>query len=272
MTVTLTIGNVSSEDVNKNPKMQRLLCESVSKAAQVPCELIRLKDIRNKASTSDETAADFDFLITAPLSLFPDKVDPLDRVLQLLTTDPFLASTGPTVQDDAEYSLAAAIRRVKSEAFRGIGLRQSSGLRSKSSERPRARSRSGSATRPTILIEEKEVRRHSLVSRSFPVNSETEETSFVSQGNNADSDTIPLNNGEPRSVVGTMEESPVLDERRRTEREAFRLRIAAASKETANRMKKMEWNVKDKKLEGDTSAELKVVGCVLSVYECMELR
>ena len=260
MTVSLTIENVSPDDVNRNPRMQRLLCDSVAKAAHLSSDLIRLKDTRAQPQVLaelDRVATDVDFLITAPLSCFPEHADPLDRVLQLLTSDPFLAPTGPTVQDNAENCLAAAVKRCKSEAFRGLGLRQSSGIRSKSTERtrgvPRSRSRSGSATRPTIFIEEKT------------------STGLGDQFKKASPGTNKVDNANGSLLAAVTDDSPI-DERRRAERDAFRLRLAAASKETANRMKKTEWKVAEKRLRnsGAGSASISSANAQSKVSNSME--
>jgi hypothetical protein len=246
LTVTMTIESLKPAEIINNPKMQKLICDSVSKATHVPLELIRIKDVRghvevkktqDSAASAEREASDVDVLITAPTSLFPEEVDPLDRVLQLLTTDPFLAQTGPTV---TENGFAAAVRRCKSEAMRGLGLRQSSGLRNKSAERSRPRSRSGSNIRPTIHIEH-------MQQRSFPPppppDSFDEPESFM---------------GTPASKNSAMDDQESLDdfdqggqgltdEKKKLQRDNFRERIAAASKDTALKMKKIEWQVGSKR-------------------------
>ena len=235
LTITLTIESILPDDIQKNPKMQRLLVEAITKAAKLPSEYIRLKDIQAhhyEASDKVREASDVDFFITAPIHLFPEHEDPLNFVLQLLTTDPFLAATGPAVKGDSEEDFSAAVRRCKSEGYRGIGLRQSSGHRSKSidlSARKKSRMRSGSATRPIIHVED---------SSSEPLSASELMENMCPQVKSSVQVQLEPSKGCDDSPTG-----PPWDERKRKEREDFRLRLAAASKDTANRMKKMEWRV-----------------------------
>lgn len=152
MTVTLTIQDITPEDINSNPKMQRLLCEAVAKATGISSDLVVLKaaNVHKEKEPYIGEASDVDFFITAAMNLFAVDADPFDQILAMLKGDPFLAPTDPSVSDEGEDGIGAAIRRVKSEAHRasGLGLRQSSGLRSKSiGGLQRSRSRSGSAIR-----------------------------------------------------------------------------------------------------------------------------
>lgn len=63
---------------------------------------------------------------------------------------------------------------------------------------------------------------------------------------------------EEQSYAYTNKEDPSTDEKQRKEREEFRKRLALESKQTANKLKKMEWNVGDGKPSGALSAAAQV--------------